>query len=1258
MAVSEALKEYAQRASNESSKDCNLHGFDLDSAKAAVYLSQLLKDSSLVVKNTETALPVYLETSDSAAKETLLYYMQTSKDACAVVYGMFPTIVQKFLASELKTADFVGSSIEKQELSGFDNLVDLLSVCINPISADSAVVDSACKYLLQCAQTEYLKRMCLIISNQLPLLYTTSPEPFEVFDIKTVFHLLSKPQIEFVDAGLRLWLAFISNCPKLVTDNVVKLNKEVYFNSLLSQVSRGNKYALKILELTFDSVNGHLSSSQMEYNSSDQVCRSYWQRYICLIEILGIDTSLHQMANSMSDFVAILRPESPIPLEWKLALVNVGIIVSNTDSIRSYTAEMLLGMDSNSLESLAQAPKLVVDNWYPRFLRTNAFVVINGRCLHAEHLESFTNQFAEACFKMNTFDAFIRCLGEFFSLHAHAIEAPRVMILAAIKKSIDKHECKLSTTDTAPFVTASKAIQYNYHNKILAGLFRKFTEEIEAEESDLSDTLFRKQVFGEDARTDVSADTIQGPEYGKADKEQVERRIESELENLGFLTRETYNHLSIVTDDNSKLIDALKCQTKNPCTLIEALLPIQTSRWNTLDVDLVKKLLKTELNSPPTISSGDRILQAYAVETAVLYVNSMDFETCETIFEQYTNFYTRYAALKLLAECTDGNLNFDEVDKLWYFINDNGMKFSDRKIHVEFINLMSKQKCDCTSICEQLIEISYSQRFLLHPLAKMYEERAIQTAKTRNGGEWVLSVMVKIFLFISSNDNILQLEDIVMTRFESMLDLPSGKDAEARAIAGKVLFLIQDANVAENLALKTIKLANLKQKITGSLDNVEGHKRVLHYQALILLQKNCLSSTCLETLKSAIKSELDEEVNPLCRLHAEWLLALLVNHDENKLKLFENAFFDDLKPGNQPPPRVVSSIIRVAMLLYFGNRKQEFANVFLSAFVKRLIPCVGSNRAIVRHSSVAALYKLTEQGLVPEEFNDIVQDISELNKQGLQAGNYQFDTYLWEMLDTRVGPVCGGVCSTHYKRTMANTLTDSDFEPGTSIEIKGECWDPCSGTPNSELPLPNAIQAREDAVYNACHSNAADFSSHIQVKASASSVETRANRTDLIVLASLCDKPVNLGAICRLSDALGAKQLVVKDLRTLEDSNFKSTSLTAEKWLPIKEVPERELIECIKDLKMEGYYVVGIEQTDTSMTLTPNLKFPKKVALLMGHEKQGIPASILAQLDGCIIIEQRGYVRSMNIQTATAVVVHAYNTQHSPECTNLTYSSK
>jgi tRNA guanosine-2'-O-methyltransferase len=55
---------------------------------------------------------------------------------------------------------------------------------------------------------------------------------------------------------------------------------------------------------------------------------------------------------------------------------------------------------------------------------------------------------------------------------------------------------------------------------------------------------------------------------------------------------------------------------------------------------------------------------------------------------------------------------------------------------------------------------------------------------------------------------------------------------------------------------------------------------------------------------------------------------------------------------------------------------------------------------------------------------------------------------------------------------------------------------------------------------------------------------------------------------------------------------------------------------------------------------------PEKCILVMGSEKEGIPALILSECDVLIEIPQVGITRSLNVQTAAGIVLCEYAKQH------------
>ncbi|CAO3620518.1 unnamed protein product [Mucor fragilis] len=149
---------------------------------------------------------------------------------------------------------------------------------------------------------------------------------------------------------------------------------------------------------------------------------------------------------------------------------------------------------------------------------------------------------------------------------------------------------------------------------------------------------------------------------------------------------------------------------------------------------------------------------------------------------------------------------------------------------------------------------------------------------------------------------------------------------------------------------------------------------------------------------------------------------------------------------------------------------------------------------------------------------------------------------------------------------------------------------------------------------------------------------------DLIVVASLIDRLPNLAGLCRTCEIFNASQLVVPTLKIKEDIGFTSISVSSERWMPMVEVAEADVAAYLQSKKEEGYTLCGLEQTTTSATLG-EYEFPEKCVLLLGKERQGVPADLLQMLDVTIEIPQYGITRSLNVHVSGAICIYEYTKQ-------------
>ena len=86
-------------------------------------------------------------------------------------------------------------------------------------------------------------------------------------------------------------------------------------------------------------------------------------------------------------------------------------------------------------------------------------------------------------------------------------------------------------------------------------------------------------------------------------------------------------------------------------------------------------------------------------------------------------------------------------------------------------------------------------------------------------------------------------------------------------------------------------------------------------------------------------------------------------------------------------------------------------------------------------------------------------------------------------------------------------------------------------------------------------------------------------------------------------------------------------------------IPKQNLLPWLLAQKAKGYYIVGLEQTSSSISLE-ELTFPDQpMVLLLGKEKEGIPVEFLQAVDQCVEIPQLGIIRSLNVHVSGAICI-------------------
>ena len=129
----------------------------------------------------------------------------------------------------------------------------------------------------------------------------------------------------------------------------------------------------------------------------------------------------------------------------------------------------------------------------------------------------------------------------------------------------------------------------------------------------------------------------------------------------------------------------------------------------------------------------------------------------------------------------------------------------------------------------------------------------------------------------------------------------------------------------------------------------------------------------------------------------------------------------------------------------------------------------------------------------------------------------------------------------------------------------------------------------------------------------------------------------NVGSIFRTSDAFLITKLILCGITPTPPSNeIRKSALGSTN--SVEWVKEEETGIAINPLKKEGYYIVGVEQVEEA-TEIQKFQNNKPIALIFGHEVNGISQEIIDTCDEIIEIPQYGTKHSLNISVCAGIVM-------------------
>lgn len=140
-----------------------------------------------------------------------------------------------------------------------------------------------------------------------------------------------------------------------------------------------------------------------------------------------------------------------------------------------------------------------------------------------------------------------------------------------------------------------------------------------------------------------------------------------------------------------------------------------------------------------------------------------------------------------------------------------------------------------------------------------------------------------------------------------------------------------------------------------------------------------------------------------------------------------------------------------------------------------------------------------------------------------------------------------------------------------------------------------------------------------------------------IILDRIMD-PHNLGAIIRSAESAGVHGIIIPKYQSTNlNETVTKSSAGAIEYMRIARVTN--VARTIDILKKREVWVYGVEQEKGTDIFTAE-PFKDAIALVMGEEGKGIRRLSLEKCDGFFKIPMFGYINSLNLSVATAILIY------------------
>ncbi|MDG1719357.1 MAG: RNA methyltransferase [Flavobacteriales bacterium] len=148
----------------------------------------------------------------------------------------------------------------------------------------------------------------------------------------------------------------------------------------------------------------------------------------------------------------------------------------------------------------------------------------------------------------------------------------------------------------------------------------------------------------------------------------------------------------------------------------------------------------------------------------------------------------------------------------------------------------------------------------------------------------------------------------------------------------------------------------------------------------------------------------------------------------------------------------------------------------------------------------------------------------------------------------------------------------------------------------------------------------------------------KSKKSPIVIVLDNVRSALNVGSSFRTADAFRIEKIYLCGITaTPPNKEIRKSALGATESVKWEKVEDTESI--IKKLKSEGFHTCAIEQTENSTMLNNFIPPEKQIAVVFGHEVNGVQQSVIDLCDQSIEIPQIGTKHSLNISVSVGVVI-------------------